>query len=389
MIVGEKAHKLLNYTELLGCELHVTPYRPGGIRDKVSGNIFVKNLPADFKSKNLHELFAPYGEIFSCKVKYTNSGICKGYGYVQFDNKEAAQKALAEATGKEVKGVKIEVFPFKAREGRSSSIMMYNNLFVKCIPKKYKSDDLKALFATFGEIVSAVVIKEREDSPENKGFGFVCFKTVEQAKAAEEKMKGFSLEGQSLYVCRALSKDEHKRQMRDERRKTFKDRNVYIKGLAEEVNDETLKKAFEVFGQVLSARVMLERREDMKTSKVEMKSRCFGFVCFATKEDAAKAIAAAPQQQILGRNLYVGIAESKEERMGRFAQGPFPVNMGGFYPMPMYQQHRPRRQHVSLDFLIISIGWKAKTKTSRHGTLYVSNGPNGTDGNDAWNAYDA
>ena len=348
MIIGEKAHKLLNYTELLGCELHVTPYRPGGIRDKISGNIFVKNLPADFKSKNLHELFAAYGDIFSCKVKYTGTGICKGYGYVQYDNKESAQKALAELNGKDIKGAKVEVSPFKSREGRSSSIMMYNNLFVKCIPRKYKNEDLRALFVPFGEIVSAVVIKEREDAPENKGFGFVCFKTTEQAKAAEEKLKGHLLEGQSLYLCRALSKDEHKRQMREERRKTFKDRNLYVKYFPEDTTDEALKKAFEGFGQVLSARVMLGRKEDLKTNKVEMKSLGFGFVCFATKEDAAKAVATAQHQPILGRNLYVGIAESKEDRMGRFAQAPFPMPMG-FYGMPpnMYpHQGRPRRQHV-------------------------------------------
>ena len=346
--IGEKAHKLLNYTDFLGCELHLSPYRPGGVRDKVSGNVFVKNLPADFKSKDLHALFAPYGEIFSCKVKYTPAGICKGCGYVQFDNKESAQKALAELNGKEIKGAKVEVYPFKAREGRSSSTTMYNNLFVKCIPKKYKNEDLRALFTPFGEIISAVVIKEREDAPENKGFGFVCFKTTEQTKAAEEKLKGFLLEGQSLYLSRALSKDEHKRQMREERLKTFKDRNLYVKYFPEDTTDEALKKAFEVFGQVLSVRVMLGRKEDLKTNKVEMKSLGFGFVCFATKEDAAKAVAAAQHQPILGRNLCVAIAESKEERMGRFAQAQFQVPMG-FYGMPpnMYpHQGRPRRPHV-------------------------------------------
>ena len=353
--IGEKANSLVNYSELLGNEIVLTPYRTGGIKDRVTGNIFVKNLPADYKSKELHELFVTFGKIFSCKVKYNTTGRCKGYGYVQFEAKESAEKAITEATGKEVKGAKIEVCPFKAREGRTSSLTMYNNLFVKSIPRKYTNEELRSLFEPHGEIISAVVIKERADAPENKGFGFVCFKKTEDAKIAEEKLKDFLIEGKPLYVSRALSKEEHKRKIREERMRVFKDCNLFVKNIPDDVNDEALKKGFEIFGPVLSSRVMLERRQNPATDKVEYKSKNFGFVCFSNKEDAKKALAEAPTRDIFGKTLYVAIAERKEDRVAKYTQTAFAPMPMGFYGMPgmqgMYhgQNQRYRRPpHVLL-----------------------------------------
>lgn len=329
----------------MGNEITVTEYRLGGIRDKVTGNLFVKNLPVDFKSKDLHAMFTQFGKIFSCRVKYNSTGQCKGYGYVQFEAKEAAEKAMAEINGKEVKGTKIEVCPFKAREARDSSITKYNNLFVKPIPKKYTNKDLEGLFMQFGPILSAVVIKDLASATENKGFGFVCFKNTEDAKAAEEKMKNFILEGQTLYVCRALQKEEHKRKMREDRLKAFKDCNLYVKPLPDEVNDEGLKKAFEEFGQVISARVMIEKRQDNLSDKVEFKSKGFGFVCYSNKEDAKKAMTGANSKPIFGRTLYVAIAEKKEDRMAKYTQGPFQMPIGMYGMPPMYHvPPRSRRQ---------------------------------------------
>ncbi|MDR3736094.1 MAG: hypothetical protein P4L10_11225 [Acidobacteriaceae bacterium] len=329
----------MNYTDLLSGELHLAPYRPGGVRDKVTGNIFVKNLSGETRSIDVFNFFSAFGKIFSCRVKYNTNNQCKGYGYVQFENKEGADKALAEGNGKELKGSKVEVQPFKAREARSAILSRYNNLFVKSIPKKFTNKDMTELFAPYGEIISAVVIKDTQDAKENRGFGFVCFKKVEDARNAEEKLRNHVLEGQSLYICKALSKEDHRRQIREERLKTFKDCNLYVKELPEDINDEKLKKGFEEFGRVLSARVMVEKRTDLASGKAEMKSRGFGFVCFSNKDEARNAMAAASTKQILGRILYVAIAERKEDRVARISSYymmPFPGPRPGFgmYGMP-------------------------------------------------------
>ena len=308
----------------------------------------------------MYQFFEKYGKIFSCRVKYSLNGKCKGYGYVQFDSKEAADKAIAEANNKPFRTGNLIIEPFKTSGSREASYMNYNNLFVKNVPKRYTNNDIIELFRPYGEIISAVVIKEYIDAPENKGFGFVCFKKAEDAKIAEEKINGVSREGQILHVCRALSKEAHKQQLREDRLKTFRDCNLYVKELPEDINDERLKIAFSEFGNVASARVMLEKRQDLETGRTEMKPRGFGFVCFNNKEDASKAVIAASTRQILGRMLYVAIAEKKEDRAARmntmlpmpFA-GPHPGMFSGYgmapppYGFPGSFPPRSRRQrHV-------------------------------------------
>lgn len=337
-MLGDKALKVLNYTEVLGNELNLCPYRPGKVKNKTAGNLFIKNLPGDTKSSDIYQLFEPYGEIFSCKVKYNPNGTCKGYGYVQYENKEDADKAIADMNKKTFKGTKIVVEPFIASEARTASFMKYNNLFVKNIPKRFVDKDLVNLFEAHGEIISAVVIKESPDAKENKGFGFVCFKKAEDAKSAEEKLNGLTIEGQNLYVCRALPKEERRKQLREERLKAFKDCNLYVKELPEDTTDEKLKTAFSAFGKVISARVMLERRQNLETGTTEMKSRGFGFVCFSNKQEASAALMAASTQPILGRMLYVAIAEKKEDRHARIT-GPFPMPFHGPRPTGMYPMY--------------------------------------------------
>ena len=341
--VGERLQQLMNYSELNGSELHVSWYRTGGIRDKMTGNIFVKNLGINTRSKDLCGFFSQYGRILSCRVKYGANNVCRGYGYVQFDSKEAAEKAIGEVQGREFQGRKLEVCAFKARMTRNSNPLAYTNLFVKWIPKTYTKEQLEALFAPYGKITSAIVIKESPDLPLNKGFGFVCFDKSQEAKAAEEALRNKEVEGQKLYVARALSKEEHKKQLRESRLTTFHDCNLYVKYLSDDTNDEKLKAAFEEFGRVVSTRVMVDVRRDLATGQVETRSRNYGFVCFSTKEEAKKAVLEASKREILGRRLYVAIAERKEDRVARYSpMFAFPSFPGqppmGYYgmPPPMY-----------------------------------------------------
>jgi len=343
--IGEKALKRLNYIDLFGNELHLSLFRPGGIRDKTTGNLFVRGLPEDCRSADLHQLFENCGKISSCKVKYNPNGKCKGYGYVQYESKEEADKAIIEMNNKPYKNGKLLVESFKNSGSRTASFMNYNNLFVKNVPKSFSDKDIIDLFKPYGEIISAVVIKEHPDASLNKGFGFVCFKKAEDAKNAEMKLNNLVIEGKNLYICRALPKDEHRRKLREERYKTFKDCNLYVKELPEDINNDKLKEAFSEFGKVVSAIVMLEKRQDLFTGKTEMKSKGFGFVCFNNKQEASKALMASTKQPILGRMLYVAITEKKEDRAARMSAlhffGPRPplTFPYAFPPQPRKQQY--------------------------------------------------
>lgn len=72
-------------------------------------------------------------------------------------------------------------------------------LYVGNLPYNTTQDDLRSLFASYGDVVDAVVITDRATG-RSKGFGFVEFATEEAAKAAVEKMNGSDIEGRKLVV---------------------------------------------------------------------------------------------------------------------------------------------------------------------------------------------
>ena len=346
-IIANRALALGNYTYLLGREIFLTKFNPEFMKNRAVGNIFVKNLPPSALSADLHKFFQDIGPIFSCRVKYSSNGQCMGYGYVRFENQADADKALIERNGKPFMGNNIEICAFQTRENRSNGYLAYNNLCVQNIPKNYTNADLTRLFLPFGEVISAVVIKAVIDSEENKGFGFVCFKDTEAARKAEAAMNRNLIAGQEIRVCRAMPMDARKSPLREERQSpAFKENNLYVKNLPEAVTEEGLKKAFEEFGTVLSARVMNKKVYNNATGVEEPRAYSFGFVYFETKEAAAKAVEAAKSKTILGQKLYVSVAERKEERNSKYKYNnkhPYqrqPYQMQ--YPMnPHYNQMRP------------------------------------------------
>ncbi|MBS1729802.1 MAG: RNA-binding protein [Bacteroidetes bacterium] len=74
-------------------------------------NIYVGNLNWGMTSDDLHNLFAPYGEVASAKIvtdKFNNNR-SKGFGFVEMGDDDAARKAISELNETEVSGRKIVV----------------------------------------------------------------------------------------------------------------------------------------------------------------------------------------------------------------------------------------------------------------------------------------
>jgi RNA recognition motif-containing protein len=85
---------------------------------------------------------------------------------------------------------------------------MGKKLYVGNLSFDMTDEDLQAAFAEFGEVTSAVIIKDRI-SGRSRGFGFVEFSDDESAKNAKDGMDGKDLKG------RALKVDEAREQRRD------------------------------------------------------------------------------------------------------------------------------------------------------------------------------
>ncbi len=82
-----------------------------------------------------------------------------------------------------------------------------NKIFVGNLPWSIKNEQLRDLFAQFGEIVEAIVIQERRTG-RSKGFGFVTFTTPEAADAATQEMHGKEVEGRNIVVNKARPREE-------------------------------------------------------------------------------------------------------------------------------------------------------------------------------------
>lgn len=84
--------------------------------------------------------------------------------------------------------------------------MEKNKLFVGSLPWSINNDSLRELFSSYGEVVEAIVITDRE-SGRSKGFGFVTFANEADAQKALE-MDGKEIEGRKIVVNIAKPREE-------------------------------------------------------------------------------------------------------------------------------------------------------------------------------------
>lgn len=82
---------------------------------------------------------------------------------------------------------------------------MAKNIFVGSLPFTVTEDTLGQLFAQYGQVQSANIIKDRY-SGQSRGFGFVEMSTDEEAAKAIQALNGYNFEGRNIVVKEALPK---------------------------------------------------------------------------------------------------------------------------------------------------------------------------------------
>jgi RNA recognition motif-containing protein len=82
--------------------------------------------------------------------------------------------------------------------------------------------------------------------------------------------------------------------------------NIYVSNLGFNVQDEDLKEYFEEYGEVTSAKVIID--------KFTNRSRGFGFVEMSDNTAAEKAIKELNGATVEGRSISVTVARPREER---------------------------------------------------------------------------
>ena len=87
---------------------------------------------------------------------------------------------------------------------------MAKKIYVGNLPHSTSDNELQNHFATFGEVVSAQVIVDR-DTGRSKGFGFVEMADDEAAQAAINALNGQEFGGRPLTVNEARPREERPR----------------------------------------------------------------------------------------------------------------------------------------------------------------------------------
>ena len=251
-------------------------------------NLLVKNLSPQVSAHLFWNTFIKFGDVRSSKLMIDIMGESKGFGYISYYKWEDALKAKDNLNDKELLGKNIKInFLEKGRR----HVVKKNNIYVKEIPKKnFTEKELIGLFAKFGKINSAIILKDEKG--ESKGFGFVCFENPEDAEKAKNEMNGkkvFDDVENKLYVSFALKKAERKEELIKMKEKLFKESQkmtIYAK-----IQDDDSIKTDEIFKNRIMEYMKQLMGNDYKPKSIKTKfEQKNAFITMNNKEDARNFI---------------------------------------------------------------------------------------------------
>ncbi|KAF0990126.1 hypothetical protein HZS_5507 [Henneguya salminicola] len=187
-------------------------------------NVFVKNFGLEWTHEDLKNAFSKFGEITSCLIQKDQQDKSLGFGFVNFATHQSAAEAVKVMNGFELPNglklfaskamKKLERQAFLKKQYEQKKKEYYKqfqnlNLYVKNFDESISDEKLGELFAPYGKIKSSHVMKD--DAGKSKGFGFVCFETLEEAAAALHNMNSKVLDTKPLYVAYAQSREERRK----------------------------------------------------------------------------------------------------------------------------------------------------------------------------------
>lgn len=170
---ADQAVAKVNGMLLNGKKVFVGPFKPKKERSAEESkqkftNIFVKNLDTAFTQEQLAQKFSEFGKTTSAVIMTNEKGESKGFGFVNFENPEDAQKAVETLNGSLINGKPVYVGRAQKkhereeelRQQRMEQLNKYNgiNIYIKNLDDSIDDDRLRQEFSKFGTITSARVI---------------------------------------------------------------------------------------------------------------------------------------------------------------------------------------------------------------------------------------
>ncbi|KAK4787174.1 hypothetical protein SAY86_011007 [Trapa natans] len=199
-----------------------------------------------------------------------------------------------------------------------------SEVFIGGLPRDILEEDLRDLCEPSGEIFEVRLIKDK-GTGESKGYAFVAFNGQEEAQKAIEELHNKEYKGKTLRcslsesknrlfignVPKSMKDDEFRNAIEGvgpgvETIELIKVKALYVKNIPENTTIEQLKELFQRHGEVVKV--------VMPPSKSGSNKRDFGFVHFAERASALKAVKDTEKYEIDGHMLEVVLAKPQSEK---------------------------------------------------------------------------
>ncbi|XP_048827033.1 probable RNA-binding protein 46 isoform X1 [Brienomyrus brachyistius] len=253
--------------------------------------IFVGKIPRDMYEDELVPVFERAGRIYEFRLMMEFSGENRGYAFVMYTTKEAAQRAIHFLDN------------FEIRPGKFIGVCVSLDncrLFIGSVPKeKTKEEILEEMRKVTEGVVDVIVYPSAADKSKNRGFAFVEYESHKAAAMGRRKLipGTFQLWGHTIQVDWA----EPEKDVDDETMQRV--RVLYVRNLMISTSEETIRSEFSKFRPGAVERVK--------------KLTDYAFVHFHNREDAIAALHAMNRKAIDGSVIEVTLAKPVGKDGGR------------------------------------------------------------------------
>jgi len=207
---------MVNNNMMLDKKVYVGPFIPRKVRaqqlEKSWTNVFIKDLDTSIDDATLAKTFSEFGDVTSAVIMRKDDGTSLGFGFVNFEEHESADKAVEAMHGAKLGNKTLYCCRAQKKAEREAKlkkdweqlkISKYQgiNLYIKNIEDEIDEERLRKEFAAWGTIKSCKIMTDEKGT--SKGFGFVCYSAPEESQRAINEMNNRTLPGcqKPLYVA--------------------------------------------------------------------------------------------------------------------------------------------------------------------------------------------
>ncbi|XP_024979911.1 oligouridylate-binding protein 1-like [Cynara cardunculus var. scolymus] len=282
---------------------------PPGFDSTTCRSVYVGNIHPQVTEILLQEIFSSTGALEGCKLIRKEKS---SYGFVDYFDRRCAALAIVTLNGRHVFGQPIKVnwaYASSQREDTSGHF----NIFVGDLSPEVTDATLFSCFSVYSTCSDARVMWDQKTG-RSRGFGFVSFRSQQEAQSAINDMNGKWLGSRQIrcnWAAKGAGTDDKQSSdsksvveltngtSDDGQEKTSEDApgnnpqytTVYVGNLAPEVTSVDLHRHFHALGAGVIEDVRIQR------------DKGFGFIRYSSHAEAARAIQFGNARVLFGKPL--------------------------------------------------------------------------------------